>query len=148
MYHHLCDFFNLYASLHMNSSHPSAFSTDVHVIIWETYPYHSAFGDMWKAFTSNPLLTLNDFAGKTVCFRNVVFPLLPRMIFGLYYNTPLVLVVYFVLFNFSCTFINELKNICCRFMAVKKADCLKLSRNLFCIGCKYQSVREIPRKLG
>ena len=29
-------------------------------------------------------------AGKRLCFREVLFPLLPRMVFGLYYNTPLV----------------------------------------------------------
>lgn len=74
----------------MNLSHPTAFSTDVHVILWETFPYHSAFGEMWKAFSSNSILTLTNFAGKTVCFKNVVFPLLPRMIFGLFYNTPIV----------------------------------------------------------
>lgn len=90
MYHHLCDFLNLYVSLHVNASHPSAFSTDIEVIIWETYPYRSLFRDMWTAFTRHPVRTLDSFAGKTVCFRNLVLPLLPRMIFGLYYNTPLV----------------------------------------------------------
>lgn len=90
MYHHFCDFFNLYASLHLNISHPSVFNTDVQIIIWETYPYRSNFADMWKVFTKNKILTLKNFAGKIICFRNVVFPLLPRMIFGLYYNTPLV----------------------------------------------------------
>lgn len=37
MYHHFCDFFNLYASLHVNLSHPTAFSTDNHIMIWESY---------------------------------------------------------------------------------------------------------------
>jgi protein O-GlcNAc transferase len=32
---------------------------------------------------------LTTFEGKKVCFRNIVLPLLPRMIYGLYYNTPL-----------------------------------------------------------
>jgi EGF domain-specific O-GlcNAc transferase len=32
---------------------------------------------------------LTTFEGKKVCFKNLVLPLLPRMIFGLYYNTPL-----------------------------------------------------------
>ena len=48
------------------------------------------FQDTFAAFTSNPLWDLKTFRGETVCFKNVVFPLLPRMIFGLYYNTPLV----------------------------------------------------------
>lgn len=90
MYHHFCDFFNLYASQHLNSSHPDTFSTDVHILIWESYRYYSNFGETWEAFTRHPLWDLNTFKGKTVCFKNVVFPLLPRMIFGLYYNTPIV----------------------------------------------------------
>jgi hypothetical protein len=90
MYHHFCDFFNLYTSLHVNSSHPSALSTDVHILIWETYTYQSSFRAVWEAFTSHPIWDLKTFRGETVCFKNVVFPLLPRMIFGLYYNTPIV----------------------------------------------------------
>lgn len=90
MYHHFCDFFNLYATLHVNSTHPSTFSKDNHILIWETFTYYSAFKDAFKAFTDNPIWDLKEFRGKIVCFKNVVFPLLPRMIFGLYYNTPLV----------------------------------------------------------
>ncbi|XP_076644510.1 EGF-domain O-GlcNAc transferase isoform X2 [Halictus rubicundus] len=90
MYHHFCDFFNLYASLHVNLSHPAAFSTDNHIMIWESYSYRSAFQDTFEAFTRNPLWDLKTFRGETVCFKNLVFPLLPRMIFGLYYNTPLI----------------------------------------------------------
>ncbi|XP_013181020.1 PREDICTED: EGF domain-specific O-linked N-acetylglucosamine transferase [Papilio xuthus] len=90
MYHHFCDFFNLYASLHVNSTHPSTFTKDNHILIWETFTYDSAFKDAFKAFTSNKIWDLKKFRGKIACFRNVVFPLLPRMIFGLYYNTPLI----------------------------------------------------------
>ncbi|CAG9864442.1 unnamed protein product [Phyllotreta striolata] len=90
MYHHYCDFLNLYASLHLNASREDAFSTDVHVLVWETYTYRSAFRDTWEAFTDHPIWDLKTFRGSTVCFRNVVFPLLPRMIFGLYYNTPII----------------------------------------------------------
>lgn len=90
MYHHFCDFLNLYASQHLNATHPATFSTDVHILIWETFPYHSPFADVFDVFTSNPIMTLNDVRGQKICFRNVVMPLLPRMIFGLYYNTPLV----------------------------------------------------------
>lgn len=90
MYHHFCDFFNLYVSLHVNQTHPAAFTRDNHILIWESYSYRSTFQDAFKAFTKNPLWDLKTFKGETVCFKNVVFPLLPRMIFGLYYNTPLV----------------------------------------------------------
>lgn len=90
MYHHFCDFFNLYASLHVNSTNPSTFSKDNHILVWETYTYDSAFKETFTAFTDNPIWDLKTFRGKVVCFKNVVLPLLPRMIFGLYYNTPLV----------------------------------------------------------
>nr|CAD7427710.1 unnamed protein product [Timema monikensis] len=90
MYHHFCDFFNLYASLHVNSSHPSTFSTDIHILIWESFTYQSTFEDVWETFTSHPVWDLKTFRGETVCFRNLVLPLLPRMIFGLYYNTPII----------------------------------------------------------
>lgn len=90
MYHHFCDFINLYASQHLNFTHPAAFSTDINILIWETYTYDSPFAETFKVFTQNPIMTLNDVQGERVCFRNVVLPLLPRMIFGLYYNTPIV----------------------------------------------------------
>ena len=38
-YHHFCDFLNLYASLHINSTHPDNFSKDVHVLVWENRRY-------------------------------------------------------------------------------------------------------------
>lgn len=91
MYHHFCDFFNLYASLHVNSTgNARMYDRDINILIWETHTYRSAFGETFKAFTSNPLMDLTTFQGKRVCFRNLMFPLLPRMIFGLYYNTPIV----------------------------------------------------------
>ncbi|XP_050077488.1 EGF domain-specific O-linked N-acetylglucosamine transferase [Anopheles maculipalpis] len=90
MYHHFCDFLNLYASLHVNLSHPASFGTDTHVLIWESFTYLSPFAETFKVFTSNPIADLKTYAGKVVCFRNVMLPLLPRMIFGLYYNTPII----------------------------------------------------------
>lgn len=90
MYHHFCDFFNLYASLHVNGTHKNMFSRDVNILIWETYTYNSNFGHTWSAFTKRPIWNLRTFEGKRVCFKNVMFPLLPRMIFGLYYNTPVI----------------------------------------------------------
>ncbi|XP_054717643.1 EGF domain-specific O-linked N-acetylglucosamine transferase-like [Uloborus diversus] len=86
MYHHFCDFLNLYASLHMNDT----FSTDINILIWDTLPYISTFAPMWKAFTHHPIMDLGSFKGKKVCLKDAVFPLLPRMIFGMYYNMPLV----------------------------------------------------------
>ena len=37
LYHHFCDFVNLYASQHLNNS----FSTDVNIIMWDTVSVHS-----------------------------------------------------------------------------------------------------------
>ncbi|ETN60228.1 glycosyltransferase [Anopheles darlingi] len=90
MYHHFCDFLNLYGSLHANLSHPDGFTTDTQVLIWESFRYISPFADTFKVFTRHPIADLKTYAGKVVCFRNVVLPLLPRMIFGLYYNTPII----------------------------------------------------------
>ncbi|XP_058453938.1 EGF domain-specific O-linked N-acetylglucosamine transferase [Malaya genurostris] len=90
MYHHFCDFINLYGSLHVNLSDPTAFSTDVNIMVWESYSYSSPFAETFKVFTKHPIADLKTYAGKVVCFKNLVLPLLPRMIFGLYYNTPII----------------------------------------------------------
>jgi len=92
MYHHFCDFFNLYASLFVNSTqkYPDIFSKNVRIVIWRTGKYSSNFEAVFRAFSSYPVMSLDDFKGKRICFKNAVFPLLPRMIFGLYYNTPVV----------------------------------------------------------
>uniref|UniRef100_A0A2S2NPP4 EGF domain-specific O-linked N-acetylglucosamine transferase n=1 Tax=Schizaphis graminum TaxID=13262 RepID=A0A2S2NPP4_SCHGA len=90
MYHHFCDFLNLYASQHVNSSGASMFSKNIHILVWESFAYESAFSDTFQAFTMHPIWNLNTFRGQVVCFNNIILPLLPRMIFGLYYNTPLI----------------------------------------------------------
>ena len=102
-YHHFCDFFNLYLSLHLVDSlqgddgkdqesggDPNPFSLDKRVLIWDNDRYHSNFGGAFRAFTKFPLLDLRSFGSARVCFRRLVMPLPPRMFFGLYYNTPLV----------------------------------------------------------
>lgn len=90
MYHHFCDFFNLYASLHLNMTHQKAFSRDNHIIIWETYEYQSPFSIAYSAFTQHQVINIRRLKGRKVCFKKLMLPLLPRMIFGLYYNTPIV----------------------------------------------------------
>uniref|UniRef100_A0A8C4NKW9 EGF domain-specific O-linked N-acetylglucosamine transferase n=2 Tax=Eptatretus burgeri TaxID=7764 RepID=A0A8C4NKW9_EPTBU len=88
MYHHFCDFVNLYISQHVNNS----FSTDVNIVMWDTSSYHygDLFSSTWKAFTDHDVIHLKDFDHKRVCFRYAVFSLLPRMRYGLFYNTPLI----------------------------------------------------------
>ncbi|EYC43812.1 hypothetical protein Y032_0480g2239 [Ancylostoma ceylanicum] len=88
MYHHFCDFVNLYASQHINGS----FSRQVDVVWWDTFSggfVDAFFGDTWKAFTDSKPVELKALAGRRVCFRNAMFPLLARQRFGLYYNMPL-----------------------------------------------------------
>ncbi|KRY47687.1 EGF domain-specific O-linked N-acetylglucosamine transferase [Trichinella britovi] len=87
MYHHFCDFINLYLSQHLNGS----FHQDVDIILWDTdaSPYFDIFRETWLAFTTKPLIDLQDFDGKRVCFREVMFPVLARKVFGLYYNMPM-----------------------------------------------------------
>lgn len=41
MYHHFCDFINLYTSNHLNNS----FSTDVYIVMWDTVCCHGNMGD-------------------------------------------------------------------------------------------------------
>ncbi|XP_041047387.1 EGF domain-specific O-linked N-acetylglucosamine transferase isoform X2 [Carcharodon carcharias] len=88
MYHHFCDFVNLYISQHINNS----FDTDVNIVMWDTssYGYGDLFSDTWKAFADHNIIHLKTFDFKRVCFKEVVFSLLPRMRYGLFYNTPLV----------------------------------------------------------
>lgn len=86
MYHHFCDFINLYLTMHVNNS----FNYNNTILIWDMMPYRSNFGVTWKAFTDNPILDLGPFTGKKICFKSIVFTLLPRMIFGMYYNMPIV----------------------------------------------------------
>lgn len=88
MYHHFCDFINLYVSQHMNNS----FSKDVQIILWDTSrnDYWSFFSPTWTAFTSHRLIHMKEFEGKRVCFQNVIFSFLARMFYGFYYNMPLI----------------------------------------------------------
>ena len=91
MYHHFCDFFNLYISLHLNSTlYRDSFERNVNILVFENGPYKSTFSDIFKAFTKHDILDLNSFGRKNVCFKNLLFPLLPRMPFGLFYNTPVI----------------------------------------------------------
>jgi protein O-GlcNAc transferase len=73
MYHHFCDFINLYITQHVNNS----FSQDVNIFIWDTSNTDnwSYFNETWKAFTNYKLIYIRELDGKRVCFRNVVFSL-------------------------------------------------------------------------
>jgi len=88
MYHHFCDFINLYVTQHANNS----FSQNVNIVLWDTsgHEYWSFFSDMWKVFTNKKPIHLKTYEKKRVCFRDAVFSFLARMRFGLYYNMPLI----------------------------------------------------------
>ncbi|KAF8370918.1 hypothetical protein PRIPAC_77347, partial [Pristionchus pacificus] len=89
MFHHFCDFINLYASQHINGS---LFDTDVDILWWDTFsngfvdPY---FKPAWSAFTQNPPVELIALDGKKVCFKKALLPLLARQRYGMYYNMPM-----------------------------------------------------------
>ncbi|ETE70972.1 putative glycosyltransferase AER61, partial [Ophiophagus hannah] len=55
-----------------------------------TYGYGDLFSETWKAFTDYEIIHLKSYDSKRVCFKEAVFTLLPRMRFGLFYNTPLI----------------------------------------------------------
>ncbi|KAF7693436.1 EGF domain-specific O-linked N-acetylglucosamine transferase [Silurus meridionalis] len=88
MYHHFCDFVNLYISQHLNNS----FSRDIAIVMWDTsfYGYGDLFSETWRAFTDYDVIHLKTYDTKRVCFRDAFFSLLPRMRYGLFYNTPLI----------------------------------------------------------
>uniref|UniRef100_A0A3P9HCU9 EGF domain-specific O-linked N-acetylglucosamine transferase n=1 Tax=Oryzias latipes TaxID=8090 RepID=A0A3P9HCU9_ORYLA len=88
MYHHFCDFVNLYISQHINNS----FNSDILIVMWDTsfYGYGDLFSETWRAFTDYDIVHLKTYDSKRVCFKDSFFSLLPRMRYGLFYNTPLV----------------------------------------------------------
>ncbi|KAF6023192.1 EOGT [Bugula neritina] len=89
MFHHFCDFVNLYVTQHLNST---TFSLDNHIIAWQTNGggFSDPFGAMWKVFTKHPVTAIGSYVGKKVCFKDVVFALPPRQRLGLFYNMPLI----------------------------------------------------------
>lgn len=102
MYHHFCDFFNLYATLHVNSSHPDTFSRDVFLVYWDRFMYESPFQYITNAFTNYAVNDLLQFAGQKVCFKQVIFSLPPRMLSGLFYATPFVRIYYLLIVVINC----------------------------------------------
>ena len=87
MYHHFCDFFNLFATKKMIGT---LNDSDVNILLWENIPYRSNFRKTFDVFTANQILDLTSFGDKNVCFKHLHFSLLPRMVFGLFYNTPII----------------------------------------------------------
>jgi protein O-GlcNAc transferase len=69
MYHHFCDFINLYLTFHVNNT----FEFDNNILIWDTMKYNSNFGVTWKAFTDNEVMHLAPFAGEFASNALIVF---------------------------------------------------------------------------
>ncbi|ESO10734.1 hypothetical protein HELRODRAFT_72380 [Helobdella robusta] len=87
MCHHFLDFVNLYESQHLNGS----FDTNVQIIFWDTSnaTYVDYFKTMFQVFTSKPTIQLNQFAGKSICLKDVFFSFPSKMLFGIYYHMML-----------------------------------------------------------
>lgn len=87
MYHHFCDYVNLFISQHINNT----FSKGANVLIWNTSgaKLSPMFVETWQAFSNDTPVLLNQYDGKKVCIKQAVFSLLARMRLGLYYNMPL-----------------------------------------------------------
>ncbi|RXN22342.1 EGF domain-specific O-linked N-acetylglucosamine transferase [Labeo rohita] len=64
MYHHFCDFVNLYISQHLNNS----FSRDINIVMWDTslYGYGDLFSETWRAFTDYDIIHLKIFDSKRI----------------------------------------------------------------------------------
>lgn len=64
MYHHFCDFVNLYLTQHANNK----FFQNVRIVFWDTSSsnYWSYFSDMWKVFSNKKPIHLKEFEGKRV----------------------------------------------------------------------------------
>jgi protein O-GlcNAc transferase len=88
MYHHFCDFINLYITQHMIKS----FTQNVNIVIWDTSDsdHWSYFSDTWKVFSNREPIHIREFDGKRVCFRDAIFSMLARVLYGHYYNMPVV----------------------------------------------------------
>ena len=69
MYHHFCDFINLYVTQHANNS----FSQNVNIVLWDTsgHEYWSFFSDMWKVFTNKKPIHLKTYEKKRVSYYPV-----------------------------------------------------------------------------
>ncbi|KAI3380333.1 hypothetical protein SNEBB_003303 [Seison nebaliae] len=88
MFHHFCDFVNLYGSYHIWNKWNQ---NEMQIVFWDTssYDFQTFFNSAWEAFTNRPIRYIREFNGKKVCVKHGMFPLLARMRFGLYYNMPL-----------------------------------------------------------
>ena len=69
MYHHFCDFVNLYVSQHLNNS----FMQNLNIVFWDTsgIDYWSYFSDMWKIFSNKQPIHLRAFDKKKVFFDSI-----------------------------------------------------------------------------
>ncbi len=91
IYHHFCDFLNMYISLHLTRDADFFDPDKINILVWDNEQYRSSIARVFDAFTTNPILNLKSFGPNRVCFQgDVIFSVPPRTFFGLFYNTPLV----------------------------------------------------------
>ncbi|XP_027011599.2 EGF domain-specific O-linked N-acetylglucosamine transferase isoform X2 [Tachysurus fulvidraco] len=64
MYHHFCDFVNLYVSQHLNNS----FSRDINIVMWDTsfYGYGDLFSETWRVFSDYDVIHLKTYDTKRI----------------------------------------------------------------------------------
>uniref|UniRef100_A0A4W5NUF3 EGF domain specific O-linked N-acetylglucosamine transferase n=1 Tax=Hucho hucho TaxID=62062 RepID=A0A4W5NUF3_9TELE len=72
MYHHFCDFVNLYISQHINNS----FSRDIKILMWDTVSGEIAVPGS-DATSQDDIIHLKTFDTKRVCFKDAALPTTP-----------------------------------------------------------------------
>ena len=87
MYHHFCDFINIFISQHINTS----LSRSNIIMNWDASMrhYRDPFGDTWSVFSDQKLQHIRQYKDKKVCFKDAIFAIPPRNPFTLYYGTSM-----------------------------------------------------------
>jgi EGF domain-specific O-GlcNAc transferase len=89
IYHGLCDHINLFLSAWIAGWQDA---DDLQIVTWEPELRQervpSGWYQLYDAFTTRPVRPLGFWAGKSVCFENVVFAVNPRAAKTFFYNMP------------------------------------------------------------
>ena len=87
IYHGLCDHVNLFLSAWIAGWQDA---DDLQIVVWEPEArlerVSSGWYELYDAFTTRPVRPLGFWAGRSVCFENVVFAVNPRTSGTFFYN--------------------------------------------------------------